>query len=67
MRQRSQITFRQSFVKRAMKAALDAGMSWARVKANSDGTFEISAGINAPAEPPATDLDKWIKDHARST
>jgi len=49
-----------------MKAALDAGMSWARVKTNSDGTVEILAGINAPVETPSNELDKWIKDHARS-
>ncbi len=66
MPQRGKIAFRQSDLKRAMKAALDAGMSWARVKTNSDGTFEISAGINAAAEPAPTDLDKWIKDHAGS-
>jgi hypothetical protein len=66
MRQRPTAPFRQSDLKRAMKAALDAGMSWARVKTHSDGTFEISAGINAPAEPATTDLDKWMKDHARS-
>jgi hypothetical protein len=61
------VAFRQIDLKRAMKAALDAGMSWARVKTYSDGTFEVSAGINALAEPPTTDLDKWIKDHAHST
>lgn len=66
MPQRRASAFRQSDLKRAMKAALDAGMSWAQVKTNSDGTLEISAGINAPAEPPTTDLDTWIKDHARS-
>jgi len=49
-----------------MKAALDAGMSWARVKTNSDGTVEILAGINAPVETHSNELDKWIKDHARS-
>jgi hypothetical protein len=67
MRQRPTISFRQSDLKRAMKAARDAGMSWARVKTNSDGTFEILAGVNAPAEPATTDLDKWVNDHARSS
>jgi hypothetical protein len=63
---RQTVAFRQNDLKRAMKAALDAGMSWARVKAHSDGTFEISAGINALAEQPTTDLDKWMEKRARS-
>ena len=66
MRQPGKIAIRQNDLRRAMKAALDAGMSWARVKIINDGTVEISAGINASAEPPATDLDKWMKDHAGS-
>ncbi len=58
--------FNQRKVKSAMKGALDAGMTWARIKANCDGSMEFSAGIGAPLEHQSTDLDKWMNDHARS-
>lgn len=66
-RQGPTIPFRQCDLKRYVKGAFAGGASWARVKITSDGTLEISAGINAPAEPPTTDLDTWMKDHAHST
>jgi hypothetical protein len=60
-----QITLRQIDVKRLVKGALAGGASWARVKVDNDGSYEILAGVNAPAEASINDLDKWIKEHAR--
>ena len=63
---RTPATFKQRDVKAAIKAAVDAGVSVARIEVDREGRIIIIAG--KPSEPSVTEidaLDAWMEKNAR--
>jgi hypothetical protein len=54
---------RQRDITRALKGAVAAGMTIARVEIGVDGSIVLVT--DAPKETPQLSLDKWMTQHAR--
>jgi hypothetical protein len=59
--------FRQTDLKRAVKAVRAAGLEVARVEINKDGVIVVVPGKFAEDVAGGSDLDKWVRAHARAT
>ena len=59
--------FRKTDVTRATKAVRDAGLDVARVEINKDGLIVVVPGKPAEDVGGGSDLDKWVRAHARAT
>jgi hypothetical protein len=59
-------TFRQSDLLRALKAALEAGLSVTQFEIKSDGSISVLTSTST-GEIVSTPLDQWMSSRARST
>jgi hypothetical protein len=61
------LIFKQRDVTRAARALRAAGFDLARIEINRDGLIVVVPGKPAEDVSGGSDLDKWMKAHARAT